>query len=183
MTRRSAGHAIADAQRRSRTARVLRPERAPAGPSGGATPPRRCVLVALAGAATFALLPRAQADPAALRAAIDAFTGGAEPRAGGIVLDVAKLVENGNSVPVAVRVDSPMTAASHVRRIALFNEKNPQPQVAVFHLGPRSGRAEVGTRMRMADSQRVVALAELSDGSFRQTAVDVVVTLAACIGP
>jgi sulfur-oxidizing protein SoxY len=135
----------------------------------------------MASLASLALLPPAGATPAALRAAIAAFTGGAEPREGGMRLEVPELVENGNSVPVLVTVDSPMTEVAHVRRIAVFNEKNPQPQVAVFRLGPRSGVARVGTRMRMADSQRIVALAELSDGSFRQHSVDVIVTLAACI--
>ncbi len=135
----------------------------------------------MASLASLALLPPAGATPAALRAAIAAFTGGAEPREGGMRLEVPELVENGNSVPVLVTVDSPMTEAAHVRRIAVFNEKNPQPQVAVFRLGPRSGLARVGTRMRMADSQRIVAVAELSDGSFRQHSVDVIVTLAACI--
>ena len=147
-------------------------------------PPRRArrgALRAMASLASLALLPPAGATPAALHAAIAAFTGGAEPREGGMRLEVPELVENGNSVPVLVTVDSPMTEAAHVRRIAVFNEKNPQPQVAVFRLGPRSGVARVGTRMRMADSQRIVALAELSDGSFRQHSVDVIVTLAACI--
>jgi sulfur-oxidizing protein SoxY len=147
-------------------------------------PPRRArrgALRAMASLASLALLPPAGATPAALRAAIAAFTGGAEPREGGMRLEVPELVENGNSVPVLVTVDSPMTEVAHVRRIAVFNEKNPQPQVAVFRLGPRSGVARVGTRMRMADSQRIVALAELSDGSFRQHSVDVIVTLAACI--
>jgi sulfur-oxidizing protein SoxY len=153
-------------------------------PQPGAPSGRREALAAIVGAASCAMLPASsRADPAGLRGAIDAFTRGAVPRPGGVTLEVAQLVENGNSVPVSVRVESPMTASSHVRRIGLFNEKNPQPQVAVFHLGPRSGRAEVGTRMRMADSQRVVAVAELSDGSFRQASVEVIVTLAACIGP
>jgi sulfur-oxidizing protein SoxY len=90
-------------------------------------------------------------------------------------------VENGNAVPVTVEVDSPMTADDHVRRIALYNEKNPQADVVVFHLGPRSGRARVSTRIRLAASQTVVALAETSDGAFWSSKASVVVTLAACI--
>ena len=74
-----------------------------------------------------------------------------------------------------------MTAADHVRRIALFNDKNPQPDVAVFHLGPRAGRAQVATRIRLATSQTIAAVAELSDGSFWSAEADVIVTLAACI--
>jgi sulfur-oxidizing protein SoxY len=122
-----------------------------------------------------------QADPAAMNDAIRAFTGGRTPSTGPIRLDIPSLVENGNSVPVSVRVDSPMSEGDHVRRIAVFNEKNPQPQVAVFTLGPRCGRASVATRMRMADSQQIIAVAELSDGRFIQTRADVIVTLAACI--
>jgi sulfur-oxidizing protein SoxY len=143
---------------------------------------RRRVLAVAGGIAAGTLVPGlAAADADRLEAAVLAFTGGVEPLPQDVTLEVAPLVENGNSVPVAVRVDSPMTAARHVRRIALFTEKNPQPQVAVFQLGPRGGRASVATRIRMADSQRVVAVAELSDGSFRRQAVDVIVTLAACI--
>jgi len=127
------------------------------------------------------LLRPALATPAALQVAIDGFTGGAPVRDGRVRLDISPLVENGNAVPVAVSVDSPMSAADHVRRIALFTERNPQPEVAVFHLGPANGRAAVGTRMRLATSQTVVALAQLSDGSYWQQRVEVVVTLAACV--
>jgi len=116
-----------------------------------------------------------------MQAAITAFSRGATPQSGSVRLTVPELIENGNSVPVSVTVDSPMTERDHVRRIALFSEKNPQPQVAVFHLGPRSGRADVSTRIRLADSQRLVAIAELTDGRFVQPSVEVIVTLAACI--
>jgi sulfur-oxidizing protein SoxY len=127
------------------------------------------------------LLRSAGATPAAMQAAIAAFTGGAALREGRVTLDIAPLVDNGNTVPVAVRVDSPMTTADHVQRIAIFCEHNPSPEVAVFHLGPRSGRAAVATRLRLATSQRVVAVARLTDGSCWQASADVVVTLAACI--
>jgi sulfur-oxidizing protein SoxY len=109
------------------------------------------------------------------------FAGGATPRDGRVTLDIASLIDNGNVVPVTVQVQSPMTAADHVQRIALFTEQNPQPEVAVFHLGPRNGRAHVGTRMRLANSQTVTALALLNDGSVWRARVDVIVTLAACI--
>ncbi len=125
--------------------------------------------------------PSAGATPADMQAAIAAFSRGQTLHSGGVRLLVPELVENGNSVPVSVSVDSPMTERDHVRRIALFSEKNPQTQVAVFHLGPRSGRADVATRIRLADSQRLVAIVELADGRFLQTAVEVIVTLAACI--
>lgn len=143
---------------------------------------RRTVL--LTGAALAAWQPSAaqlSGNPAAMQAAVSAFTGGRVPSNGRVFLDIAPLVENGNTVPVVVRVDSAMTAADHVKRIALFSERNPQPEVAVFQLSPLSGRAEVATRMRLATSQRVLALAELQDGSYWQRTVDVVVTLAACV--
>lgn len=140
---------------------------------------RRSIVVA--GLGSLLVSRPATATPESLRAAIAAFAGGAAPRDGRVQLDIATLVDNGNTVPVAVRVASPMTAADHVRRIAVFNEQNPSPEVVVFHLGPHNGRAVVGTRMRLATSQRIVAVAALSDGSFWQHAVDVVVTLAACI--
>jgi sulfur-oxidizing protein SoxY len=139
---------------------------------------RRRLLVAAVGSL---LLGPARATPEAMRAAIDAFTGGAPLRDGRVTLDIAPLVENGNTVPLVVRVASPMTADDHVRRIALFTALNPEPGVAVFHLGPWSGRAEVHTRMRLATSQSVLAVAQMSDGSCWQQAVEVIVTLAACV--
>jgi sulfur-oxidizing protein SoxY len=100
---------------------------------------------------------------------------------GRVKVDIPPLVENGNTVPLTVSVDSPMTEADHVKAIHVFTEKNPQPEVAAFHLGPRAGRARVATRIRLADTQTVVAIAELSDGSFWSARADVVVTLAACL--
>lgn len=113
--------------------------------------------------------------------AIRSFTSGRVPREGRVKFQISPLVENGNAVPVSVIVDSPMTESDHVRRIALFNEKNPQADIGIFHLSPRSGRAHVATRIRLATSQTVVALAEMSDGSFWMSKADVIVTLAACI--
>ncbi len=139
---------------------------------------RRTVLAA--GLCSVLVRP-AFATPEALQAAVAAFTGGRTPRDGRVQLVIDPLVENGNAVPVAVRVDSPMTAADHVQRIGLFTLLNPQPEVAVFHLGPASGRAEVATRMRMASSQPVLALAVMNDGSVWRHRVEVVVTLAACL--
>lgn len=136
--------------------------------------------IVIAGFGTLLLRP-VQATPQALQAAIAAFADGRTPRDGRVTLDVAPLIENGNAVPLAVRVQSPMTADDHVRQIALFNERNPNTEIAVFHLGPRNGRAVVSTRIRLATSQRLVALAKLNDGSVWQQGVDVIVTLAACI--
>lgn len=137
---------------------------------------RQLLAVALAPVA-----PHAAATGEAMRHAIEAFAGGARIQSGRVQLEIAPLVENGNTVPVTVAFDSPMTAADHVKAIALFTPRNPQPEVAVFHFTPRSGRARVATRIRLATSQPLVAVAKLSDGSCWQTAVDVLVTLAACV--
>ena len=145
----------------------------------GAT--RRQALAVGAGLASALVVRRAEATPAEMEEAIRAFVGEAEVRPGKVKLDVPLLVENGNSVPLTVAVDSPMTASEFVKRIGIFNEKNPQPNVATFQLGPRAGRASVSTRMRLATSQKVVAVAELSDGTFWSDTAEVVVTLAACI--
>ena len=134
----------------------------------------------LAPAAALLCRP-AHATPAALQAAISAFTGGAVVREGRIKLEVSALVENGNTVPVLLTLDSTMSAGDTVRRMALFSEGNPQPEVAIFHFGPLAGAARVATRMRLATSQTLVALAQLGDGSFWQHRVQVLVTLAACV--
>jgi sulfur-oxidizing protein SoxY len=163
-------------------------------------PNRRRWLLASAAAASASLCPRlaysqstvsapAQTGPtpaqaaiqAALQAAITSFTGGQPVRDGRVHLALSPLVENGNTVPVSVRVDSAMTPTDHVRRLALFAERNPQSDVAIFELSPLSGKAEVSTRMRLSTSQQVWALAELHDGSFWRHRVAVVVTLAACV--
>jgi sulfur-oxidizing protein SoxY len=99
---------------------------------------------------------------------------------GKVKLDIPPLVENGNTVPVTVSVASPMTATDYVKSIHVFNEKNPQPNIGNFYLNPSSGRAQVSTRMRLADTQKVVAIARMSDDTFWQVAADIVVTLAAC---
>src|SRR5436190_5535757 len=138
--------------------------------------------IALAGsAAVFAVtLPPADATPAMLASAIRNVVGAAPVKTGKVKLEVPPLVENGNTVPMTVSVASPMAPEDHVKSIHVFNEKNPQPNIGNFHLGPQAGRAQVTTRIRLADSQKVVAIAKLSDGSFWSASVDVVVTLAAC---
>ena len=116
-----------------------------------------------------------------LASAIQSVTGGAAVRTGKVKLDIPPLVENGNTVPMTVTVDQPDGRRRITSRsIHVFNEKNPQPNIANFHLGPHTGRAQVSTRIRLADSQKIVAIARLSDGSFWSASVDVVVTLAAC---
>ena len=99
----------------------------------------------------------------------------------GLRLDLPVLADNGSLVPVRVLVDSPMTEQDHVTHIYLLSQRNPVTQMAVFHLGPWSGRAEVSARLRLAGSQLVVALARRSDGSFCYQSVEAVVTESACV--
>jgi sulfur-oxidizing protein SoxY len=135
---------------------------------------------ALAGAVSRVTLRPADATPAMLNSAIRNLVGEAPLRTGKVKLDIPPLVENGNTVPMTVSVTSPMTADDYVKSIHVFNEKNPQPYIGNFYLGTAAGRAQVATRIRLADSQKVVAIAQMSDGSFWSASVDVVVTLAAC---
>jgi sulfur-oxidizing protein SoxY len=130
--------------------------------------------------AASVLADPAHATPDMLAAAIREVVGGAVVHTGKVKLEVPPLVENGNTVPITISVASPMTDADHVKSIHIFNEKNPQPNVGNFYLGLRAGRAQISTRIRLADSQKIVAIAKLSDGSFWSTTADVVVTLAAC---
>jgi sulfur-oxidizing protein SoxY len=146
---------------------------------------RRNVLHLAGGAAACGALPvvtlrPAEATPAMLASAIRNLVGEAVVQQGKVRLDIPPLVENGNTVPMTVRVDSPMTADDHVKSIHVFNEKNPQPNIGNFYLGPQAGRAQVATRIRLADSQKVTAIAKMSDGSFWSASIDVIVTLAAC---
>jgi sulfur-oxidizing protein SoxY len=131
-------------------------------------------------AAPIVTLRSAEATPATLAAAIRNVVGAAVVRTGKVKLDVPPLVENGNTVPMTVSVSNPMTPDDYVKSIHVFNEKNPQPNIGNFYLGPHAGRAQISTRIRLADSQKIVAIARLSDDSFWSTSVDVVVTLAAC---
>jgi sulfur-oxidizing protein SoxY len=135
---------------------------------------------AMLGALPVVTVRPAEATPAMLASAIQNVTGGAAVRTGKVKLDIPPLVENGNTVPMTVSVNHPMAPEDHVTSIHVFNEKNPQASIANFHLGPRNGRAQVSTRIRLADSQKIVAIARLSDGSFWSASVEIVVTLAAC---
>jgi sulfur-oxidizing protein SoxY len=137
----------------------------------------------LAGAALVSILPvgSARATPEAMAAAIKEVVGGAVIREGKVKLDLPPLVENGNTVPLTVSVESPMTPADHIKAIHVFNEKNPQPHVFDARLGPRNGRAVVATRIKLGDSQKIIAIAETSTGQFWSASADVIVTLAACI--
>jgi sulfur-oxidizing protein SoxY len=137
----------------------------------------------LAGAVTVTVLPfaPARATPDAMAAAIKQVVGDVAIREGRVTLDLPPLVENGNAVPLTVSVGSPMTESDHVKAIHVFNEKNPQPHVFDARLGPLNGKAVIATRIKLADSQKIVAIAETSSGEFFSASVDVIVTLAACI--
>jgi sulfur-oxidizing protein SoxY len=142
---------------------------------------RSARLAAGAGLASIIATKPSGATPEALRGAIAEVVGEAPLRAGRVTLELPPLVENGNAVPLTVSVESPMTASDHVTAIHIFNEKNPQPYVLTVRLGPRAGRARVSTRIKLADAQRVVAVAVMSDGSFWTASADVIVTIAACV--
>jgi sulfur-oxidizing protein SoxY len=139
---------------------------------------RRAFLIFTTG---MLLTPKAGATAAEMQEAIRKLTRGAPLNPGKVTLELPPLSENGNVVPLRVAVTSPMSEADHVRAIHVVTEKNPQPYVASFRLGPRAGRAVVDTRVRLADTQAVTAIAELSDGSFWTASANVVVTLAACL--
>ena len=144
----------------------------------GVIPTRRAFL-ATAGAAL--LVRPAQATPESMTAAIRQVVGEANVKVGRIKVDLPPLVENGNTVAMTVSVESPMTAQDHVKAIHVFTEKNPQPNVISIKLGPRAGKADIQTRIRLADTQTVVAVCEMSDGSFWSDKIDVVITLGACL--
>jgi sulfur-oxidizing protein SoxY len=149
-------------------------------------PTRRAVVIAAAGAGAlgatpFLLVRRAEATPDKMKAAIHEIIGEAPVRKGKVTLDIPPLVENGNSIAMNVTVDSPMTEKDHVKAVHVFNEKNPQPYIISVRFGPRAGRAQFSTRIRLADSQNVIAIAEMSDGSLWSDTVEVIVTIAACL--
>ena len=136
----------------------------------------------LAGAAGVLALPGAAlAQLAPLDPPVRALAGGAPLRKGKVTLVLPQLADNGNSVPIRITVDSPMTPADHVKSIHLYSERNPVPNMANFYLGPRAGKAEINSRVRLAGSQRVTAVAQLSDGTFWYDAAPIVVTLSACL--
>ena len=148
---------------------------------------RAFVVTAVGAAAVPAIVPgtaRAQMTRTPLNdmpQKIRALVGAAVIRPGRVKLDIPPLVENGHLVPLNVSVDSPMTEADHVKAIHVLTERNPLPEMVSFRLGPRAGRAYAATRVRMADTQNVIAIAEMSDGTFWSDSAHLIVTLAACL--
>ena len=133
------------------------------------------------GVGLAALVGNARATPEALQSAIRQVAGDSALRRRRVKLSIPPLVENGKSVEISAAVESPMTATDYVKSIHVFTEKNPLPNVISVYLGPRAGRARVTTRTRLADSQKVLAVAEMSDGSYWSDSAEVIVTLAACL--
>jgi sulfur-oxidizing protein SoxY len=144
---------------------------------------RRRFVASMAGIATLPLgLPRSShAAIASLDRQIRNVTGDSPLREGRVKLDIPHLADNGHAVPLTILVDSPMTASDFVRSITLLSERNPRPLIASFYLGAHAGKAQVSTRVRLAGTQRLLAIAALSDGSFWSGIAEVVVTESACL--
>jgi sulfur-oxidizing protein SoxY len=141
---------------------------------------RRALLLGLVALPAGAAL--AQPGGAEVEAAIAAVTGGRPVEEAGLALRLPQQAENGGQVPVGIVVESPMTPEDHVVAIHLFATRNPTPGVASFHLSPALGRAEVQTRIRLAEDQQVVAIAVLSDGRIRRAAAETRVATGGCLG-
>jgi sulfur-oxidizing protein SoxY len=140
---------------------------------------RRFMILAGAGLIVpLAPIRAVHATPAEVAALIAELVGEGALRDGRVKLDLPVMVENGNSVGMTISVDAPI---GEVRSIDVFAEGNPLPHVARFQFGPRAGAPRVATRIRLATSQTVIAVAKLTDGSCWRDSVDLLVTLAACI--
>ena len=122
------------------------------------------------------------ADAKSTEDAMMKFTGGKKPKTGKVKLDLPEIAENGNTVPIGLEVESPMTASDYPKALHVFAEKNPTPYVASFFFTPASGKAKVSARMRMAKTQNIIAVAEMSDGSVYMGKKEVKVTIGGCGG-
>ena len=146
---------------------------------------RRQALTVGAGALAAAMggfAETAYADKKAADEMIAKFTGGKKPTVGKVNLDLPEIAENGNTVPMSVAVESPMTAQSHVKEVLVVADGNPRPGVVTFHFSPASGAAEASTRIRLAKTQTVTAVAKMNDGSFFMGTKPVKVTIGGCGG-
>lgn len=113
---------------------------------------------------------------------INKFTGGKKPTEGRVKLDLPEIAENGNTVPMTVSVESPMTEQSHVTEVLVIGDGNPRAGMATFHFSPASGVAEANTRVRLATTQNITAVAKMNDGSFFTVSKQVKVTIGGCGG-
>jgi sulfur-oxidizing protein SoxY len=145
---------------------------------------RRSALAMLsaAGAVTISGVMPAFADGAAVATKIKALTEGQPTGDGSINLELPEIAENGNAVKVAFSVDSPMTPDNYVKTVHVMADGNPTPDVASFSFTPAMGACSASTRMRLAKTQNIVMLAEMSDGSFKQAQQTVKVTIGGCGG-
>lgn len=142
---------------------------------------RQAVSVLGLGAISIAFRPLdAAATPDAMRRRLAELLNSVEPKPGRVKLTAPEIAENGNTVPVTVSVDSPMTDADHVTAIHVLAERNPQPGVLSAALTPLAGKAEVSFRMRLSESQAVMVVAQMSDGSAWSASRQVIVTLGGC---
>ena len=144
---------------------------------------RRQFLIGLVSSPLFLLPPvrLAFALPEKLLPLIREVTGGELPKTGKVILTLPSLAESGNSVPLAVKVTSPMTAEDYVKSVHILSSRNPRPVIARFYFSPHSGKAEITTRIRLAGTQDVFAVAVMSDGSSWLGSAEVVVTAGACV--
>ncbi len=134
-------------------------------------------------AAAMALAPGlARADTAAVEAELKKLYGDKKPGSGKIKIDVPQIAENGLVVPINVEVESPMTEKDHVKAVHVFADGNPLPGVVSFRFTPACGKAAASTRMRLAQTQNIVAIAEMADGSLFSTKSEVKVTIGGCGG-
>ncbi len=144
---------------------------------------RRNALWMAGGLLTIAVVPLPVLAADTAMEEIKAFTGGgAAAESGRVTLAMPEIAENGNTVPLTVSVDSPMSSDDYVKRVLIVADANPRPGVATFHFSPKSGVAEASTRMRLARTQNVIAVAEMSDGSFHMAKAEVKVTIGGCGG-
>lgn len=143
---------------------------------------RRKMLTTSFGIATLLCGRQVFAKPEDVEAAIKSIAGDIEVGTGAVKLNAPEIAENGNGVPISVTVDSPMTEDAYVESVALFADGNPLPEVVVFNFTPASGEAYASTRMRLAKTQNVVAVAKMSDGSVFSDTRNVKVTIGGCGG-
>lgn len=145
---------------------------------------RRSVFAGMTGIAAIKLFTvPLSAAPEDMAKAVETIFGKKQIRDGRVALKMPALSENGNSVPLSISVESPMSESDHVISIHVFSPKNPLPNVARYFLGARAGKAAITTRIRLSDSQTILAIAEMSDGSLWSGSAETIVTLAACIDP
>ncbi len=143
---------------------------------------RDAVLMGVSAALYLTVSDAAFATPAEAAAEIDKFTGGKEPTQGKITIDLPEIAENGNTIPLNITVDAPMTAESYVSDVLVVADSNPNPAIAKFHFTLLSGRAVAGTRIRLAGTENVIIVAKTSDGRLYTDRKQVKVTIGGCGG-